>query len=493
MKNYIYKITISLFLSIFFISCGDFLVTVPESSYSVDGAYKTQNDFVYAVAGVYAAQQDLYRSNACWFRAMISRSDDTRNGAGYVYGIDRFTDDASNSALESAYQTLWSIIGRSNIILDKIDDVEFTDSDVKNYVKGEAYALRAWGYYTLAWQFGGMPLIDKEYSLEETKTIARSSQDETFAFAEADYKKAIDLLPESWTGSNLGRITKYAAEGGLARLLLFQSKFSEAKPYLKDIMDSGLYEMEEDYVNCFTDSHDNGKERVWEIQFTGNLTGEGQYLSTGMLPEGYTDGVLMPFSGYSTAMYVSLDMDSAYEAGDIRKDVSTVSNLTVNGVVQDKYSYILKFCHFDAYTPQTQQDWANNIPILRYTDVKMMYAECLNEEGYVADGDAFNIINEVRDRAGLDPLTSATVTDQQSFREAIITERRVEFAFEGLRWRDLVRWGIAREVLNNHLMEEDEGSGEYSMDGDYREIFAIPYSEISRYGDESVMWQNPEY
>ncbi len=492
MKNYIYKFLIVVLGTTLF-GCDDFLTTEPESTYSVGGAYQSQSDFEYAIAAVYAAQQGLYSSNASWYRAMIARSDDTRNGSQYTYGIDQFTDGDDVSILTSGWGIFWTMINRCNVILDKIDAIEFDDEYIRAYIKGEAYALRAWAYYTLAWQFGGMPLIDTSLGAEETKTIARSDQAETFAFAEADYKKAIELLPGKWTGDDIGRVTKYAAEGGLARLYMFQSDFSSAKTYLADIISSGFYKMEEDYVNCFTDSHDNGQERVWEIQFSGNLSGEGQQFATGLLPEGYKDEILIPFSGYSTAMYVSLDMASAYEDGDLRKDISIVSNIYVNGALESKYHYILKYCHYDNYTPQSQSDWANNIPILRYTDVKMMYAECLNEDGYVADGDAFDIINEIRDRAGLDPLTSATVTDQDAFRDAIIQERRVEFAFEGLRWNDLVRWGIAKEVINANFQTEDEGGGTYSMDGDYREIFAIPYDELSRYNDETIMWQNPEY
>jgi len=491
MKTYIYK-SFTL-LGIFLIwSCDDFLTTVPESSYSVASAYKNQSDFEYAIAGVYSAQQDLYSTNSCWFRLIISRSDDTRNGSHNTYGVDQFTDGDNVSTLSVGWQTLWSMINRCNLILDKIESVEFSDSNLKSNITGEAYALRAWAYYTLAWQFGGMPLINKEMSVAETKTILRSTQEETFAFAVADFKKAIELLPATWSGSDLGRVTRYAAEGLLARLLMFQSKFPEAKPYLEDIITSGHYQMEPNYVNCFNDSHDNGKERVWEVQFTGNLSGEGQSFSTGMLPEGYTDAVLIPFPGTAEAMYASLDMANAYETGDLRKDVSIVTNIKVSGVLQSKYHYILKYCHYK-YVPQSKTDWANNIPILRYTDVKMMYAECLNEEAYIADGEAFNIINEVRSRAGLTPLTLVNVPNQEAFKKALIQERRVEFAFEGLRWNDLVRWGIAREVINNHFMEKDEGEGAYSMDGDYREIFAIPYDELSRYNDKTVMWQNPGY
>ncbi len=492
MKTRINKFLIVLLVSLVTWSCNDFLTTVPESLYSVAGSYKTQSDFEYAIAAVYSAQQELYSPAQNWFRAAaISRCDDIRS-ASYDEGIDNFTDGAVNTPLAGGWKNLWSMISRSNLILDKIDAIEFTDSSLKNYIKGEAYALRAWAYYTLAWQFGGMPLIETELSVNETKSIPRSTQEETFAFSETDFKKAIELLPASWSGSNVGRVTKYAAEATLARELMFQSKFSEAKPYLEDVINSGLYEIEPNYVDCFTDSHDNGKERVWEIQFTGNLSGEGQSFSTGMIPEGYEGKVVIPFSGFTTAMMVSLDMIDAYEPGDLRKDVSIITNLKVNGGVDSMSYYILKYCHY-SYEPQSQSDWANNIPVIRYTDVKMMYAECLNEEGYVADGEAFNIINEVRNRAGLAPLTSATVSNQEAFRQALIKERRVEFAFEGLRWNDLVRWGIAREVMNKHFMEEDQGGGLYSMDGDYREIYAIPFDELSRYDDTSVMWQNPGY
>lgn len=493
MKTYIYKLSFILLSTFFMWSCNDFLTTVPESSYSVEGAYKTQSDFVFAIAGVYDEQQELYKTNTCWFRLMISRSDDTRHGAGYTYGLDEFTDGDNVSGLASGWQSLWSMISRCNLILDKIEGVEFTDSNLKSNIAGEAYVLRAWAYYTLAWQFGGMPLIDKEMSVAEIKMIPRSTQEQTFAFAEADFKKAIELLPASWSGSNLGRVTKYAAEGMLARLLMFQSKFSTAKPYLEDIINSGLYQMESNYINCFTESHDNGKERVWEIQFNGGLSGEGQSFSTGMLPEGYTDAKLIPFPGSAGAMYVAMDMASAYEPGDLRKDISIVTNIKVSGVLQSKYYYIIKYCHYDKYTPQAKDDWANNVPILRYTDVKMMYAECLNEEAFVADGEAFNIINAVRARAGLSPLTSTTVSNKDAFRTALIKERKVEFAFEGLRWNDLVRWGIAQVVINNHFMTADEGSGLYFMDGDYRKIFAIPFDELSRYNDETVMWQNSGY
>ena len=487
----IQKISIIVLLSLFLISCDDFLTTVPESDYSTEGFYESESDFEYAIASVYAAQQELF-DGTTFFRFTIGRSDDTNvmETNTYMYGGDTFTDGDDCSALETAWSDLWVVVSRCNAILDKIDDVDFEDPDMKNYIKGEAYALRAWTYYTLASSFGGMPLIDSELSVEETKSVARSTQEETFSFVEDDYKKSIDLLPASWTGDNLGRITKYAAEGGLARLYMFQSDFSAAKPYLKNIIDSGLYGMEEEYKNCFTESNENGKERVWEVQFCGGASGEGQGFSGSGVQEGYS-GDLSPFSGSSAAFHASTNLLAEYEDGDLRKDETVVTGLTISGIVEEYY-YFTKFMYYST-VPQSTDDWGINLPVLRYTDVLMMYAECLNEDGYVAGGEAFSIINKVRERAGLAALTSATVPNQNSFRNAMIHERRIEFAFEPLRWPDLVRWGIAKDVMTTFLQDDDEGAGIYSMDGDYRKIYAIPGDEMSRYSDEDIMWQNPGY
>ncbi|MDR0394842.1 MAG: RagB/SusD family nutrient uptake outer membrane protein [Tannerella sp.] len=488
MKKIIWNFIIALSLTI--VSCDDFLTIIPESEYSADGFYQTQNDFGFAIAAVYAEQQGSYNDANSWIRAMILRSDEAIGGDGYVKGFDRFTDGDDVGQLNGAWQRYWKIISRSNMIIERIDNVVFTDENLKNHIKGEAYILRGYAYWNLAWQFGGVPIITKPLTVEETKAIPRSSQAETFALAEEDLKNAHSLLPEEWTGANIGRATKYAAAGTLARLLLFQSKFTEAKPYLKEIIESGRFKMEEKYEDCFLDSKDNGPERVWDIQFTGGQLGEGTAFISGLLPEKIeTD--LMPFGGDAATVNVSNQFVAKYEPNDLRKDLSVRTDLIVGGLVDNTYRAI-KFIRYDEYEPKAKNDWANNFCILRYTDIKMMYAEVLNEEGYVADGEAFKLINEVRARAGLNALTSAEVPDQKSFREAIIHEREIEFAFEGLRWRDLVRWGIAKKVMDEFLKDPSEGSGIYHMD-EFRTIFAIPADEMTRYNNKDIMWQNPGY
>jgi tetratricopeptide (TPR) repeat protein len=492
-----FKVAILCVLSLWLTSCNDFLKQDPQSDYSASTFYQTQSDFQYAIAGVYSAQQGLY-NGLTYFRIMILRGDEvdlsSRLSSGYDDNASLFTDGDSGNYLLGAWEALWTMIYRCNAILDRIDAASFTDANVQKYIKGEALALRAWSYYTLAVSFGGMPLIDKVTSVNDTKNVKRSTQEETLAFAAADYKSAIDLLPESWSGSSLGRVTKYAALGGLARIYMFQSKFAEADTYLKQIISSQKYTFETSYVNCFNEANENKNERVWEVQFNTGGTGVGQGFSGSFLPESATVGkdILPVGSGASARLQLAPEFLAAFEAGDARKSVETIGNIAVNGTLTG-YTYIRKWMYY-SNVPINTNDWGINLPILRYTDVLMMHAECLNEASYVADGEAFNIINQVRGRAGLAKLTSATVTSQAAFRTALQKERRIEFAFEGLRWFDLVRWGQAKDTINDFFKNADEGGGTYSFGTDnHRLIFAIPSEEINRYANTSIMWQNDGY
>lgn len=491
MKKIIYLSV--LMASVALASCTKFLELTPVSEYSVDGAYKTQNDFTQAIAGVYASQQELFRSNSSWYRALIARSDDITVGVGgNLDGLDQFTDNANNTWTSTSWNQHYEIVNLSNLILERLDAGEFNDSKMREYIRGEAHMFRGYAYWTLGWTFGGVPILDKSLPIAEVKKIKRSTQEETFAFAADEYKKAIELLPEQWTGANAGRVTKYAAQGMLARLYMFQSKLAEAKPLLASIIGSGKYQLEPKYRNVFDDAFDNGKERVWEVQFTGGLTGEGQWFTTGLLPEGFNDPTVIPFSGYSTALNINPLLYSSYEKGDLRRDLSVLKGwVTRTGIKDTVTLFVRKYAQY-TYVPKTQQDWANNLPILRYTDVKMMYAEVLNEEGYQAGGEAFAILNEVRKRAGLPARTATDLPTQEAFRRALREERRVEFAFEGLRWLDLIRWGIVMETMNEFLAEPLQGGGRYSMK-EHQKIFAIPFEEINRYNDESVLPQNPGY
>lgn len=383
------------------------------------------------------------------------------------------------------------MIDRCNAVIDQIDAGTFTDETRRSNLKGEAYFFRGYAYFQLGWMYGGMPLVDHQMKVEEIKLTKRSTQAETFTQASNDLIKASQLLPEAWATKELGKATKYAAQGILARLYLFQKNYTAAKPLLQSIITSGKYQLATSYANCFIDKYDNSTEHVFQVQYkTGNL-GEGNGFVAYEVPQ-FFRSALFPLGGISGAMIVSPDLYNAYENGDLRRDFNIQKGYTnSSGQVDTETLYFIKYGHGSIPTTSIT-DYDVNMPVLRYTDVKLMYAEVLNEEGYASSGEAFSILNEVRTRAGLSPLTSTQVPTQEAFRTAMLHERRVEFANEYLRWFDLVRSGKAVSTMNTFFARADEGSGAYKME-EFRLLFAIPQDELKINPNTDYMWQNPGY
>lgn len=517
------KLVISLFLIVVAFmtnSCNDFLNVQPQSEYNADNLYKTSNDFELALNGVYSVQQGLWVSGNTgrWYRTLIDRSDDAHaSDLNSLFNDNQLTTDPLDG-----YNIFWKMINFTNIILDKVVSANLSDS-IKNNIKGQAYILRGFAYSNLGCYFGGMPIIVKNLKPAEILKIPRSTQAATIDTALADYRKAVQLLPAKWTGKNIGRPTRYAAQGMLARLLLFPKNIldggrtqyldpavlTEAKNALEDIINSGYYQMEPVFENCFMDNYDNGPERVWEIQFTGGMKGEGQSFAQCMIPANYPGGIYSPFGGYPGMLTLSLDLSNSFDMYDHRRAITESDDPTVGTRA------MIKFNRF-YYIPQTTTDWANNLPILRYTDVLLMYAEVLNELNFddSPNSPQLKILNDIRKyhaqmptaaQGGGDYFTTTPNQFQQpipptqdKFRAVIKEERRLELAFEGQRWYDLLRWGIqgpdgAWAIMNNYLLSEIT-NGTAQMNPDYHSVlFAIPFSQLNAYNDKSVMWQNPGY
>lgn len=164
--------------------CKGYLNPNPESLYTTSTFYTSQSDFKLAISAVYAKQQDLYDGQTGMLHFLIARSDDSNavNTNTYSDGADTFTDASTGLCITNVWESLYVIITRCNSILIRIDKVQFDNAATRDYIKGEAYAMRAWAYDNLGKFFGGAPLIvDAEYTAAETYSIKRSSQDETFA------------------------------------------------------------------------------------------------------------------------------------------------------------------------------------------------------------------------------------------------------------------------------------------------------------------------
>jgi hypothetical protein len=151
-------------------------------------------------------------------------------------------------------------------------------------------------------------------------------------------------------------------------------------------------------------------------------------------------------------------MMAAYETGDLRKAVSLSAGFTNSSGVFVNIPYVKKYNHGFTQVGQTN----DNFPLLRYADVLLMIAECLNEQGFAANGEAFDLLNQVRTRAGLQKKTAGNadpalnINSQAAFRDAVFHERQVELAFENHRWYDLLRTGNAVTVMKAHGIVEKQ-------------------------------------
>ena len=489
MKN-IYTILLIISLSMLLESCDDFLEKDPISSFNTGSFYDNEEGVLLAVNGAYGYFQDIY---ANYLPEIVeARSDNFETGES-VYDftiISKCKEDASTSVLWDIWEEYYKAITACNYVLDNIDGVEFSDDNQKIYSKGEVRFLRAFAYFDLYRIFGGVPIIDRVVTDEEAKVIARATDDEMYSFLISELNQAVNELPPTWESDDLGRATSYAAQGILARIYMTQSEWTSAKTQIESIIGSGEYERFSIWADIWDDSNDNGKEFVFEIQFVSGNLGEGNDFPNNMIPTDMSSDEV-PYGGANGHMFASEDIFNAFGENDVRRGLTLKKGYTtVTGDINTGTIWVNKFCHgkVTAYG-----DWEINWPVLRISDVYLMYAEVLNEIAYSASGDALEILNWNRNRAGLDDLTSSDVPDQESFRLALEKERRLEFAFENIRWFDLVRTNRAFDVINDFLVADTyPTSNDYYLDS-YQLIFPIPQEELYRNPDEEYMWQNPGY
>jgi tetratricopeptide (TPR) repeat protein len=424
--------------------CKDFLELKPISQGSVSNFYKTPNDFNTAVLGAYSTLQTRGMYNSMWLFA-DERSDDTEQeeyaGILQVEGdFDRFSLITTNSYLGDNWNHHYQCINRSNAIISRIGSVNFTSEATKNQYLGEALFLRGLAYFNLVRIYGDVPLVTKEISPEEAYAIKRTPADEVYTTIVSDLTQAGGLLPDSYSGSNVGRATSGAAKSLLGKVYLTRKQYSEAARVLKEVIDGGQYALLPSYADVFRVENANHKESIFEVQYKANSQGRGSPFATLFTPRTGNAGILLTGQG-ATQGYnrPSPDMISAYPAGDLRKDASLAPNWT-DGARVNNDPYIKKYLSRQSAVSDGDANWF----VLRYADVLLMYAEALNELGRTSEASPY--LNQIRRRAGLSPLDGL---GQAQMRLALEQERRVELAFEGHRWFDLLRTGRAIEVMNS--------------------------------------------
>lgn len=451
MKKIIYIGMLS--LTMLSVSCSDFLDKEPYE----DPSAEASKDKASAIALVNGAYQPLQRPKLynmrIWSLDIVAGNSEVGAGGG-TDGIE--TVDLANFVTTSDNATALDIwrgpnpgILYCNTVLENIPAMNLEQS-LKDRSIGEAKFLRAHYYFILVQLFGDVPLTTKTPKPGDDLKPSRTSKTTIYNdLIIPDLKEAIQLLParEEYAGSDVGRASKGAAAGMLAKVYLTLGMYQESLE-MCNLVESLGYTLNPDYSDCFGGEakNKNTKESLFEVQYYG-LTSAGfwsddnqaNWLSTYMGPRN---------SGWVGGSYgwnqPTQEFVNQYENGDLRKDKTILyeggpafDGKTYKSTMSNTGYNVRKFLVPLSVSPDYNTNSASII-VLRYADVLLMKAEALNELGRTSE--AIAPLFEVRKRAGLTSLSDIQSLSQDQMREKIRHERRIELAFEGHRWFDLMRW-----------------------------------------------------
>jgi len=483
MKKYIYLFLILTSAGI--AGCKkDYLSLQPTDYENNANFYKTPTQFTQAINGAYAPLQGLY--NGTFWAMGEMRSDNTsyefnpndRSGTNKEE-IDEFRELNNNDMVGAFFSACFTDIGRCNVILARLPAAKLPAA-VADTIGGQANFLRAFNYFNLVRMFGDVPLVlTEQQSVNDAYKVAiKAHTADIYTQIIADATAAIAKLPVKYSGdNNKGRVTKGTAETLLAEVYMTQKKFDLAVPLLRNIISSNVYNLNTNYADNFDLNKENGPESIFEIQYIEGSNGLGSdFIDTFAPWDVYDDSVTghtLDNGAQNGWNIPTQDFLDAYEAGDQRRAASVDETFT-----SDEYGITMPFIKKYQSKSAVKGITGNNFPVYRYSDVYLMLAECLNEQGFAGGGDAFRYLNLVRERAGLPDKSAGNadptlnVASQEDFRAAVAHERQIELCFENHRWFDLLRTGKAVAVMTAH------GAREKAIKKPYWTVNSAAYTNI---------------
>lgn len=477
MKKYIPFLALLCLTS--FYACDDFLDLEPHSqgiaieNSTADSIYfKSASELESALAGAYGDFKNEYYQ-LDYFVNGDAQSDDAYAGGDNPdnFQIDDYQLDAVNRNVSRDWAYLYSTIGKVNNIINnarEVTDPELTPERLEEII-GEASFIRAFMYFQLVQLWGDVPL-----QLEEVTTIsaekldeiyaqifpARSPKEEVYAQIIADLETALPRVRT--TAPHKGFVTTGAVNAVLAKVYAAQEPHDWAKVnQYCDAVISGGYTLLPEFDQLWDNAMKNSSESIFEINYSGGST-DGNW------------GVNI-FRGVDWKKFnlPSNDLIAAFDAEHdmIRKNASIIFE-DVSGLWSDAhypqthYPFINKWRNFGG-------DGAQNYIFIRLADILLLKAEALNESGDVNGAAA--IVNQIRDRVNLNPTTA---NSQATMRLAIEKERRLELAYEGVRWYDLKRTGRAIDVMSATIGADGNPIG-YALTPE-RLLWPIPQAELDK-------------
>ncbi|MEX2595098.1 MAG: RagB/SusD family nutrient uptake outer membrane protein, partial [Anditalea sp.] len=467
-------------------SCEEKLDLYPLTTLSEGTFYQDLSQLQSAADDVYRQMGILYDARSIPSLYGILYSDNggviaQLAGTPVDQPIDRHEIFSENSRILNAWDDAYSAIYICNNVIHQLEitEIEMEESH-RARMLSEATLVRSLAYFNLVRAFGAVPLITEKITPTEAYNYLRESPEVVYQQLVVDLNFAKDNLPESYSGADVGRVTKYSAAAILAKIHMTTGDLSAAEQELEFIINSGLYSLDasndgtiniEDYRYLFLPETKNSKSSILEAQYMGGANARNSDHQEAFSP--YLDGFNHPLiegtvtrgNGINTP---TDDLASEFEEGDGRKDITIVPGFTSNATgFYVEYPFTLKYYHPNWFNP------GQNFEIIRYADILLMYAEITGNVDY---------LNMVRERAGMPPFGSADYPSHlyPTLELAIEHERRMELAMEMHRFFDLVRTSRVVEVMQGKVSSFDSE----------KLLFPIPQYAIDVNPD---LTQNPGY
>jgi len=456
-------------------SCEKFFEKDPTDFLAPTNYYETEQQLTSALAGTYDKLAAVY-GTAWLYRAGMEGDEGYFARAAPVLGPQNFNQSASDNDTHGIWRNLFEGVNRANLLLANVDKNPEISIEIRRRIRGEALFLRGYYYFVLTQLWGGVPIFTEPTASAKDTDNERNSLAEVYAQILEDMKAAEALVPSIEEVQFGGRVSKSAVRGILARVCLFMageplkdvSKFEEARNWARKVMDDGgaAHALNPSYSDIFIkiarDEYDT-KESILEVEFWGNRT--DNYTETGYVgfangPQTSNSNTGNGFGGVRT----TAKHWRKYAAGDLRRDwnianftyVNTGENGRKNMITATSESSLYsrqaaKFRReYETLLPKAVGQTPQNFPLLRYSDVLLMFAEAENEINNGPTATAYEAINQVRRRAFGKLLPEAENVNAhdlaglnyEDFKSELQDERMREFAFEQMRKFDLIRWGI---------------------------------------------------
>jgi len=434
---------------------------------------------------------------------MITPNAIAYNEANGTDNIARGVHTTTTALVAYLWKSAYTGIGRTNTFMDRVDDVPLK-AELKDRMKGEARFLRAFYYHSLVDKFGGVPLILETPNAAKHQTLPRDNKEKVIEQILTDLTEAAKVLPTSYKGSDIGRITKGAALALKARVLLYEGRWSEAAAIAEEVMGLNEYDLFPDYRHFFSAGNKHNVEVVFNVEFKSpeflSSYDHNSYTLNRPAPLKELVDCFLMTDGKSIKDSRLYDPENPYENRDPRLHqsircvgymyngkITQPADVVTTGFGNKKYSVY----EDDTTLPTVGLNKSDFNPIvIRYAEVLLTYAEARNEDKG-PDKTVYDALNKIRKRPSVNMPNVPEGLNKDQMREVIRLERRIELAMEGLYYSDILRWKTA-EVVNEGNVHNADGVAiskrSFNKERDY--LWPIPNNQIVL---NSNLVQNPNW